>query len=355
MNILEITRSFYPSLGGLEKFVADRINVYNNLNFDYSILSTDFATEKIVKISYPYKVNYIQQFTPYNITPSINKFLNNTFDLLSVNQVGRFFSDYSIWWAHQNKVKTIVTPHFYFHSGRFNLLKKIHKKFILKKILKLADAIICFTNVEKQFILRIDPELDSKIHLIPHYFSQIEIEKKEISDGSYILYLGRYDKNKRIDLLLKAFNQLEENSLKLYLTINQCDLPKHLHQYVDKRTYFIGNISESEKINYLKGCSAVILPSDHEAFGIVLLEASNFYKPILASDLSVLHEVLNSDGVIFFENSDNSISSALRKFQTLTVSEKKVMGAINYQNLRNYRFENIVQLYKKLYSNLFTR
>ncbi|MCB9247378.1 MAG: hypothetical protein H6613_01960 [Ignavibacteriales bacterium] len=45
MKILELTRSFYPSIGGMEKFVADRLKIYDSLGYEYEVITTNH-TEK---------------------------------------------------------------------------------------------------------------------------------------------------------------------------------------------------------------------------------------------------------------------------------------------------------------------
>ena len=70
----------------------------------------------------------------------------------------------------------------------------------------------------------------------------------------------------------------------------------------EKRIKLLGYISEEDKNKYLATCEALVFPTDYEAFGIVTLEASLFSKPIICSNLAVLSEILDKDGVIFFEN-----------------------------------------------------
>ena len=48
MKILEICRSFYPAVGGLEKFVSQRLKIYEKLNLKYSLLTTDYNSGKLL-------------------------------------------------------------------------------------------------------------------------------------------------------------------------------------------------------------------------------------------------------------------------------------------------------------------
>lgn len=47
MKLLEICRSYYPSIGGVEKFVSDRLKIFKSLGIDYQLLTTDYAEKKL--------------------------------------------------------------------------------------------------------------------------------------------------------------------------------------------------------------------------------------------------------------------------------------------------------------------
>ncbi len=357
MKILELTRSFYPSVGGLEKFVADRFKIYKNLGIDYKLISTDFTTEKR---DYNYSgepATFIKQYTPYNITPNIKQYLDDEYDILSVNQFGRYFSDIAINYVSKNKkAKIILTPHFYFHTERFSLVKTLHKKLIAKNLLKKVDKIVCFTNVEKLFLLNQFNIRPDNIAVIPHYVSS-ENEKyslQEPTDKNYFFYLGRADKNKRYDLLIEAFDKLQLEKYRLLLTVRNQDLSSKHRKIVEanENINLLGYITEREKTKLISNCEAVLFASDYEAFGTVVLEASKFKRPILCSDLSVFKEILNDNGVIYFKNNNDSIKQSIINFLSLKKNQKEKMGVENYKNLSNYTFDIITEKYKNLFDQL---
>ncbi|MFA6597901.1 MAG: glycosyltransferase family 4 protein [Ignavibacteriaceae bacterium] len=353
MFILEIARSFYPSVGGLEKFLSDRFRMYDALNIKYDLIATDFNTGKFDKSKTKSNVRFVKQFTPYNFTPSIHTYLSNKYDLISVNQIGRFFSDYAIRWAKNNGVKTVLTPHFTFHTNKNKLIKSIIEKTIVKNGLNFSDAIVCFTEVEKNYWVKLNPTIEGRTHVIPHSFMPKKVNQEDIVDDKYLLYLGRFEKNKRIDLLLQAFEQAKYDDLKLKLTIDVNDLPKELKHFKEnKDIFFLGYVDEIEKESLLKKCSALILPSDFEAFGIVLLEASNYYKPILCSNLEVFNEVVDPKGAIKFSNNVDEVTRALNKFQRLTLTQKREMGEINFHNLQRFDIKTIYPKYETLFKQM---
>ncbi len=356
MKILELTRSFYPSVGGLEKFVSDRLKIYKKLGIEHKLVSTNFSSTKLdTSLAFENPI-ILKQFTPYNITPGLKKYLDSDYDVLSVNLLGRYYSDLAILYAKRKKKKIILTPHFTFHTHNFNLVKKLHSHLLAPYLLNSIDKIICFTQVEKKFWVNNFDVNNQKIEVIPHYIENPFTNNLELNSvpEKFLLYLGRYDRNKRIDLLLKAFTKVKELNLSLYLTISEKDLNKSLNQIVSKdhRIKLLGYISEEEKWRYINYCEALIFPSDYEAFGSVLLEVSVRNKPILCSSILVFQEILDPGGVIYFDNTVESISSAIKHFKDLDMEKKRDMGRNNFNNLKKFTFENALEKYNELFIDL---
>ena len=354
VKILELTRSFYPSIGGMERFVADRLKIYESLGFDYQVITTNHSEKKITTETLN-DVIYLPSYTPYEIVPSIPNVMKNDYDVLSVNQLSYFYSYQAVNAAYGKGKKIILTPHLYFHTKKFKLIKDLHHKIIVPRTLDKVDKIICFTEYETEFWKSNFPEAGNKIVVIPHYFS-FDIEK--ISDtrnnyGKFFLFLGRGERNKRIDLLLKAFDKLDIE-YQLVLTTSEDEISNELKNIVakNKKIHLLGRVPEKEKQNLLATCEALILPTEFEAFGIVNFEASYFNKPLILSNLNVFKEILNAEGVIYFDNSVAAIRKAIQKLVVLKEEEKKKMGEINFLNLKNYSLEIIKEKYFNLFNEL---
>jgi glycosyltransferase involved in cell wall biosynthesis len=355
VKLLEITRSFYPSVGGLEKFVNDRSKIYKALGIDYQLISTTFTNKKKDYLKKNNDVIFVKEFTPYNYTPKLKNFLSDDYDIVSINQIGRYFSDRAIFYYSKTGKKIVLTPHFTFHTSKFKLIKKIHDRLLAKKLLARCTKIICFTECEKNYWITNYQVSDEKVVVIPHFFemneeSQLYNETAE----KYLFYLGRADKNKRLDLLISSFHSIEKEEYGLKLTVSLDDLSYKMKKIVltDKRIELLGNISETEKIKYLNDCSAIVYPSEFEAFGHSLLEGSNFKKPIICSNLKVFNEILDRRGVLYFENTTESITNTLSKFYNIDCDHKKQMGLFNFNNLYKYSYPIILEKYKKLFSEI---
>ena len=90
---------------------------------------------------------------------------------------------------------------------------------------------------------------------------------------------------------------------------------------------------------------SVNFSTDYEAFGSVCLESAGYKKPLLCSNLPVLKEIAEKDGVIFFNNDILSIKNALEELDSLSEQKLNTMGLLNYDNLKKYEFEKILRMY----------
>ena len=59
-------------------------------------------------------------------------------------------------------------------------------------------------------------------------------------------------------------------------------------------------------------CSFLVLPSFHEGFGLPIIEAMNYGKPIVTSQISAMPEVVGSAGLLVDPHSWQSIAHAMQ-------------------------------------------
>jgi len=114
--------------------------------------------------------------------------------------------------------------------------------------------------------------------------------------GPVILFVGRNAPHKRLDLLLPAFEQVLERhpdaSLVLAGPGHGVELLQGVALQVHSRVHLAGTTSAAELAALYQGSSLLVLPSDYEAFGLVLLEAMSCGLPVIAAQASAPAELL---------------------------------------------------------------
>lgn len=89
---------------------------------------------------------------------------------------------------------------------------------------------------------------------------------------------------------------------------------------VEKRLIFTGAISENDKQWYLKNCEAFVFPSVAEGFGLPVIEAMHFGRPVLLSTCTSLPEIGGKEAYYFHsfepEAMQRSLEASLHHYKT---------------------------------------
>lgn len=160
-----------------------------------------------------------------------------------------------------------------------------HEQEALKKIKNNHSHLITLTALDRELFVseqHVNPDL---VHHIPNPvtfnnpYPIKHIKKRVIS-------VGRFAPEKGFDLLLKAWEIVERNidnwSLEIWGDTGKDtgDVKKNLESLPLKRAYLFPATSNISQI--YNDAAIYVLPSRHEGFGLVLLEASSYSIPLIA-------------------------------------------------------------------------
>lgn len=143
-----------------------------------------------------------------------------------------------------------------------------------------------------------------------------------------IFYMGRLEKVKRIDILLTAFQQLNQKYNNCHLIIAGKGhyeqelkiLAKKMN--IESAISFVGFINQKKKEIYFCKSNIFVLPSSYETFGMVLLESMCFKVPIVASRVGGIPEIIEDKKTGLLFEAGNS-KSLFKKIEILYSDEQK--------------------------------
>lgn len=227
-----------------------------------------------------------------------------------------------------------------FHQG-----EKSFYRFPLLWVLKRADEIWALSGDEKRFyqkslgipggkIALFRPKMEKKIFLPGE-------RKAKFDYPPTIIFLGSQAAHKRIDWLIEAFKRLKKRDSSLIIvgphTLYSPKIREKLSRLpkrVRKNIRILGKVSEKKKIALLDQAWVLVNPSIHESLGLVFFEAWARKKPVIASDLPVLREVIDDgrDGFLFEKD---SISDLIEKMSLLIENPRlaRKMGEAGYNKM----------------------
>ncbi|HTO59762.1 MAG TPA: glycosyltransferase family 4 protein [Bradyrhizobium sp.] len=114
-----------------------------------------------------------------------------------------------------------------------------------------------------------------------------------------LLFVGRFDRQKGLDILLGAAAAFEDRVTVRVIGANVVDQAEA--RKIPPNVTFLGWKSPREIEAELKACDVVVMPSRWESFGLVALEAMRAGRPVLASRIGGLSEVIRNEvtGLLF--------------------------------------------------------
>lgn len=137
---------------------------------------------------------------------------------------------------------------------------------------------------------------------------------------NFYLLVSRLVPYKRIDLAVKAFNQLGKN----LIVIGDGAQKKYLKKLAKDNVKILGRIGQARLARYYQKTKALIFPAE-EDFGIVCLEAQAFGKPVVAYARGGAAETIKNGhtGILFKEQSVEALIKAINRLESTSFEPEK--------------------------------
>ena len=130
----------------------------------------------------------------------------------------------------------------------------------------------------------------------------------------YLIYVGNLYPHKNIPVLVEAAEILQiDVAIICARSVFADRLPK------SRLVHFLGQLTDSELKNKLKGAFAFVFPSLIEGFGLPGLEAMSVGCPVIAARASCLPEIYG-DAALYFDPHD--VNDLVAKIKLLLSDEK---------------------------------
>ncbi|MBT2559671.1 glycosyltransferase family 4 protein [Pedobacter sp. ISL-68] len=197
-------------------------------------------------------------------------------------------------------------------------MNKVHLKFsrphriqaYLKKLGKLisqCDKIVCISQFVANDVKHYFPESANKISVIYNGADKLvsdENHQPAFKPGKKFLFtIGLLSVQKGFHLLPAL---LKDNDFELVISGRETPHKQRILEEAEKhncldRVHITGPISDEDKAWYYKNCDAFLFPSVAEGFGLPVIEAMHFGKPVFLSKFTSLPEV-GGDVAYYFDN-----------------------------------------------------
>lgn len=193
-----------------------------------------------------------------------------------------------------------------------------------------ADIVLTISEFTKSRIMEVYNVPAEKIHVMhvppakPVRPDPNTLKKFGIT-SSYLLFVGTLEPRKNIQTLLSAYDQLPDSIRQKYTLVlvgGKGWKDEAIHttitelQSKGRRIVWTGYATEAEKSALYENSVFCIQPSHYEGFGMPILEAMSYGKPVLCSDLPVFHEVAGDAATYFATSSVAALAEKILQLIT---------------------------------------
>lgn len=244
--------------------------------------------------------------------------------------------------------KIMVTVHDVFpmtQKDYFSIKYILYFKMMLKKTVRMTDMIL-YNSVETQNCVN---------HFFPiskkkkEFVGYIPFEKKNphgaepVKEGEepFFLYVGNLEARKGVDLIFPAYEKYRRmgGTKRLILAgkSREEEIDRMMERALDSvdGIEYAGYVTEEKKNELMQQCDCFLFPSRAEGFGMAVLEAMRYHKPIIASDLPIFGEIVG-DCLNYFEMDGTAEQQADHLAKAMTEYQEKVDGKQYEQVLLRY-------------------
>ncbi|SCY49141.1 glycosyltransferase [Alkaliphilus peptidifermentans] len=217
-------------------------------------------------------------------------------------------------------IKIVMTKHWKQNPGNRQLIKLMSKG-LTNKIIAISDAVavsLVKAGVPDKFIKVIHNGID-----VESFQSLSEVDMREelkIKTPIVIGMVARLEAEKDHKTFLKAAKLVLDNTRDVtFIVAGKGSMESELKEYgrelkIDKNVIFTGFVENiNELINIL---DISVLTSVNEAFGLVLAEGMILEKPIVATSLDSIQEVVGEAGLYFTPGDAEGLANKMLKLIT---------------------------------------
>jgi glycosyltransferase involved in cell wall biosynthesis len=387
MNILICTPYISSTYGGISKIVVDFVQEISKFGIQVDIITTN--ADPFHKLNVPLntwilKENYrIQYFPCWNrndliISYSMIKWLFFhvlDYDIIHSNTVFSPLISISNWICKLRQIPYIITPHGMLEP--WSLSYKAWKKRLYFTLLEKPSFQTCRTiqvnsSSEANSIKSLG--IKSPIVIVPNGIHRQEFENLPDPDLFYqqfphtrnktlILFLGRIDPKKGLDLLAPAFNKVYNQFPQTHLIVAGPDsigfLPTAKSYFTQagclEAVTFTGMLKGELKLSVLAAANIYIAPSYSEGFSMSVLEGMATGLPCVITTGCNFPEAGMANAAKIVDINADDIADALIQLLQNADEAKKMGDRARQFILDNYTWDRIALKMVSVYEDIIFR
>ena len=386
MKVLHVISNMDPRSGGPTTVVRTLSAYQARSGLNVTVCTTNpkrFVERRMTTVITPPKKNlkyrYFFSWSNLLISPHMVKWFNNNlplFDIVHIHGLYRFPVTSAACWARKAGVPYIIMPHgalhpFLYKQSQYSLpLKRVYERLFDIPNLNHATAIHYTSEDEAKGASFI--KLNTKTIIVPNGIDWENFRRlppkgnfrRRVGlnyDTPLILYLGRINFTKGLDLLVPAFGSVTRKHANARIAFVGPDNDGYgsvvrrwcKEQGIQDKVFFVDHLGfEAVKEAYVDS-DVFVLPSYSENFGLTAVEAMACGTPVVISDqVNIWREILASGAGIVVGLDSRELADAICLLLADKQSAKAMgeRGRVSAQT--DYAWPRIVEQLNQVYREL---
>lgn len=346
-----------PDKEHFNDYVFKSINSANPFTLLF-FLFNPFSFFAARKVLHEFKPDVVHLHTMHQITPSVLFLLKKYPTVMTLHGPETFLSKLLIWCIRPIDLK------YYCDNQKLNIMGKISLLFnhVQNAIYKLALKNVDLFIAPSRYMKDVAGNDVSPIIYLPN-FIELSEEVHGIQNNYNLLFVGRLEKVKGIEFLIKAIPFIIRTFPQATLTIigdgqnkeNLLGLTKDLH--LEKHVHFVGWVKSKDLDIYYQKASTVVIPSVWpENFPTVCNEAMGAGRPVIGTNVGGIPELIvdGANGYLVEPQSPEQIAEkAIKLFSDEDLL--KEFGENARKKAGEYTIEKYAENIEKIYKDIVNK
>ena len=366
MKKYKILHIAQPTHGGVQVYLDILFRNFNHKDiYPYIVCPPEYKSYNMnIKTCYMKFINMPRELriiTDIKIIFQILKYAREQkIDLIHAHSTKAGF--YARFLSFAVSIPCAYTPHAYYYLGKNGFRKQL-LLFYERIASKFTDLLIATSHSErKRSVVEVKyPEKKVKVFL-----NSIEEQNNRLSKklDNNILMIGRINYQKNPEMFVKVAslvsNRIPKCKFVLLGARKEDTLLAELNESIIKNnmehTISVINWVSSEEVNdYIKSCDVYIQTSNYESFGYTVAEAMQMQKPVVATNIDGLNELVvhNYNGFLVEKNNSERMASYIIHLLGNDKLRKR-MGVNGYNIIINkYQIKKNIYKFYAIYMDYF--
>jgi glycosyltransferase involved in cell wall biosynthesis len=288
VRIALVSPGYPPARGGIELVVAQQARALSRSGHQVEVFAQERREDAVgTSRDGEVVVHRFHASGPHNypVAPGLWRALADRTSAFDVVHAHSYHTLTGLAAALRARAPLVFSPH-YHGTGHSPLRAALHRVYkpVGRTAFARAGAVVCVSHVEAGLVTRHFPAAAVKTSVVPNAVDAASIRAAApfVGEPPTVLWIGRMERYKRVERVLRAFAQLHDmlgsdDPAQLVLVGGGPDRARlealAAQSAAGARVRFLGRVEDAELHRWLRTCRVLCSMSEHEAFGLAPAEA----------------------------------------------------------------------------------